>query len=72
MERYVYYWAVDVPEPPWTGPCQSHRAAVTQARRHERGEGAGSKAVVFIKPMMQVGPNSYMSVGMIERVEPEG
>ncbi len=63
-QSYLYWWAVDQPSEPWTGPYTSHRRACLAGTRdgnHER--------VLFVRSGLVLGPGSWMEVG-VERIEP--
>jgi hypothetical protein len=73
-DGYVFHFAYDEPQAPWTGPYTSQASAVLAAQRDGYGTGArdgGQPRLVFIKSAQQVGPNAFLDTGYIEKIEPE-
>jgi hypothetical protein len=66
MHRYLYWWAVDQPQEPWTGPYRSQRQAVLAGSRD-----GNQDRVLFIRAGLVLGPDSAWVEQGVERVPPE-
>ncbi len=64
MTHYLYWWAVDSPSEPWTGPFKTHRQATLAGRR----DGNHDK-ILFIRSGLVLGPGTWMEAG-VERIPP--